>query len=319
MPQFYRNYGKAAQALQIALRAEPEDVSTWLLLGESYVKCGRHMAALKALNKCLDLDPNQWMAFYYIADINVQLGQYEKAIEAYEQVQGLTDGEVGVVAALASAELALGQQMAASGFRERARGAYHRAIAHAGHVLRTGTTHRAWGWKLVGDACFQLATQEQDLPAISESAAVIQPVMEILVADDPDRKGAVDGLGHAVNFLQGTPDLLSTLRAAVHAFAYRAYLCKNDRTADAALYDLATALHTLAMHMREGQSEGRSQLVKGAISAIRLALERDAGDERLWNALGVVCGEAGKQLAQHAFVVSLELYAKVSDTALMGS
>ncbi len=54
----------------------------------------------------------------------------------------------------------------------------------------------------------------------------------------------------------------------------------------------------------------RAQLIKGAISAIRLALERDAGDERLWNALGVVCGEAGKQLALHAFVVSLELLRK---------
>lgn len=251
------------------------------------------------------------MAVYDIADIHVQLGQFDEAIAALEQVSEMTGGkEVGVTAALAGAKLALGRQTSAGGFRERSRRAFHGAISLAGEVLALGQGHRPWAWKLVGDACFELASQEPDMSGANESAEVIRPVAELLVADDIDKRSTVEGLGHASTHLQAPTDLDSTLKFAVYAYAYRAYLCKNDRTADAALYDLATALHALAGRISE--EEVRGKVLKGAVAAIRLALERDAGDERLWNALGVVCASGGEQVAQHAFVVSLELYAKVS-------
>jgi superkiller protein 3 len=248
------------------------------------------------------------MAWYDIGDIHVQLATFDQAIEAYEQVQQIRGGkQVGVTAAMAGAMLALGRQTAAGGFRERSRRAFHSAIKLAGEVLRMGEGHRPWAWKLAGDAAFELGNNEPVLEEAEDSANVLRPVLELLIADDIDRRSSVEGLGHPSNLLQGPVDLTSTLKSAVFAFAYRSYLCKNDRTADAALYDLATALHALA-----GRVKDKTPILKSAISAIRLALERDAGDERLWNALGVICASAGPQVAQHALVVSLELYAKVS-------
>jgi superkiller protein 3 len=79
-----------------------------------------------------------------------------------------------------------------------------------------------------------------------------------------------------------------------------------------ALYDLATALHALSQ--RTADDKERRELVKSAVTTIRLALEKDAGDERLWNALAVLCTDGGEQVAQHAYVISLELYQKVSHT-----
>jgi superkiller protein 3 len=282
-----------------------------LLLGESYVKCGRHIAGLKALQKALELDPANWMAWYDIGEIYVQLATYDKAVEAYEKVQEMTGRkELGVTAAMAVATLALGQQSAAGGFRERSRRAFHSAVSLAAEVLQQGEGHRPWGWKLIGDAAFELANHEPELADAEQSAAVLRPVLELLVADDADRRSTVEGLGLAGNLLQASVDVTFSLKSSVFAYAYRAYLCRNDRTSDSALYDLATALHTLAGRTLEDNE--KKPLMKGAISAIRVALEKDAGDERLWNALGVICGQAGPQLAQHAFVVSLELYAKVS-------
>lgn len=282
------------------------------MLGEAYIKCGRHTAGLKALEHVLELDPKNWMAMYHIADIHSQLGDYGQAIEAYEKILSITgDDQVGVTAAMATAELALGRQAAAGGFRERSRRAFHSALGLAYKVLLAGG-HRAWSWKIVGDAAFELSGLEATVADAEESSTALRPILEHLVADDNDRRSAVDGLGHVANLLQTAVDLTHTPKAAIFAFAYRAHMLKNEpRVADSALYDLATSLHALAIKL-PSQSSEKVACSKGAISAIRLALERDAGDERLWNAMGVICGDAGPQLAQHAFVVSLELYQKVS-------
>jgi superkiller protein 3 len=282
------------------------------MLGEAYVKSGRHTAGLKALEHVLELDPKNWMAMYHIADIHSQLGSYDKAIEAYEHILTITgDDQVGVTAALATAELAQGQQAAAGGFRERSRRAFHAALGLAYKVLQAGG-HRPWAWKLIGDAAFELSAQEAIIADAEESSNALRPILEHLVKDDADRRSTVEGLGHAANLLQSGVDLAHTAKSAIFAYAYRAHLLKNEpRVIDSALYDLATSLHALSLKSAV-ESEEKTACSKAAISAIRLALERGAGDERLWNALGVLCEEGGAQLAQHAFVVSLELYQKVS-------
>lgn len=283
------------------------------MLGDSYVKCGRHNAGIKALQHALKLDSKHWVALYHVADVHAQLGDYDQAIETYEKVLEITgDQEIGVISAMATTELALGRQAAAGGFRERSRRAFQSALHLAHKVLQQRQGHRPWAWKVVGDAAFELAAHEATISDAQATSDVVRPILEHLVDDDADRRSSVQGLGHAANMLQSAVDMTHTFKTAIFAYAYRAHLLKNEtRVADPALYDLASALHALALKS-EVDSDQRVACQKGAIAAIRLALERDAGDERLWNALGVVCGAAGAQMAQHAFVISLELYQKVS-------
>lgn len=282
------------------------------MLGEAYVKCGRHTAGLKALHHALELDPKNWVAMYHVADVHAQLSDYDLAIQTYEKVIEITgDQEIGVISAMATSELALGRQAAAGGFRERSRRAFHSALQLAYKVLQRRDGHRPWSWKIVGDAAFELAGHEATLPDAEETSDLLRPILEHLVEDDEGKRSSVQGLGHAANVLQSAVDLTHTSKTAIFAYAYRTHLLKNEtRVADSALYDLASALHALALKS-EVDSAQKSACQKGAIAAIRMALERDAGDERLWNALGVVCGAAGAQMAQHAFVISLELYQKV--------
>lgn len=280
------------------------------MLGQAYVHSGRHIAGLKALNYVVDLDQGNWMARFYIAETQAQLGAFDLAIEAYEAVTELTEGkeEIGVTSALAEAYLNLGKQSAAGGYRERARRAFHSSIELVAKVLNGG--HRPWAWKMIGDSCFELNSQESNITDSEGSFGVLRPVLEHLVADDQDRRSSVQGLGHVGSLLSSskvTTD--TTLTISIFAYAYRAHLLKQERTSDSALYDLASALQMLAL--KTADQDIKTACVKNAISAVRLALERDPGDERLWNALGVICAGAGAQIAQHAFVVSLELYSKV--------
>ncbi|WVO14451.1 hypothetical protein L204_102085 [Cryptococcus depauperatus] len=306
----YKNFTKAAEAFQIALRADPEDVSMWVMLGESYVKCGRHMAGLKALNYALTLDPGNWRALYDIGQTQCQLGAFSIAIEAYQKILDMTKGEeIGVIAALAEANLSLGRQTGAGGFRERSRRAFHRSIEMAMNVLKVARSHKNWAWKVIGDATYELSVQESNIEEAQDSFGVIQSVLQYLIEDDADRRSSVPGIGHAANLLQDAISTTTSLQTSVFAFAYRAYLLKNEpRMANSALYDYACALHTFANKSVDGEKKKHS--LKTAISVVRTALDRDAGDEKLWNALGVICASVGPQLAQHAFVVSLELYSK---------
>ncbi|RXK41621.1 hypothetical protein M231_01120 [Tremella mesenterica] len=322
----YKKYAEATQAFQIALRAEPSDVSTWILLGTAYLKLGRHMAALKALSHALELDPKAWVAQYNIGETYHQLGAFDKAIEAYQSVLHLKPpSQIGVIASVAQSTLSLGRQASAGGFRQRARNAFHDTVTLAADVLRSKQGHRPWAWKTIGDAAFQLASLETTNKDAQTSATVLKPILKLLVEDDTDRHASVTGLGHASSILEGPPDLTFVIKTSIFVYAYRAWLLSTDlRVSNLAIYDLASALHALAISLpvpssqtispEEEKSEGSTDLrtccLKAAIVIVRKALEHDASDERLWNALGVISSSAGPALAQHAFIISLELYSK---------
>ena len=263
------------------------------------------MAALKAFQQALELSPDNWLCLYYIGDVHSQLASYDLAVETFERVLKLQVDEPGVLAAVAQTSLAMGRAQAAGGFRERSRVAYRVAITSATTVLRTGR-HRPWGWKIIGDASFELASVEASENSDEESAAVLQTALELLVEVDSDRRSTIANI--QANELLQAPRI-QTLKVAIVAYAYRSHLLKNEpRVADSALYDLACALHVLAL----SDVSSKEVATKAAIISLRLALERDAGDERIWNALGVVSASESTQLAQHAFIVALELEPKVS-------
>ena len=61
---------------------------SWLRLGEAYSKAGRFAAALKALERARELDPDDWIASYFIGEVQRQMGLYEEAIKAYTKATG---------------------------------------------------------------------------------------------------------------------------------------------------------------------------------------------------------------------------------------
>lgn len=275
------------------------------------------MAALKTLEKVLELDPGNWMARYDIGDIQYQLGNFATAIESFEDLAKERDDDVGTLGGLAQAHLAQGRMMVDGGFRERARTSFISAIQVAERVLKLDRAWRAWGWKVIGDAAFESGNLAG---AIEEDTAEssLRSAMEWLVQDDDDKRSTVDGLDHPSALLKAGVSVDNFVsRSAVFAFSYRSYLLRDERpnVTMSASYDLATAIHALAQ--RTTDEKERRGLTKSAIRSIRLALEKDAGDERLWNALAVLCIEGGRQVAQHAFVISLELYQKVRSEVIL--
>jgi len=74
--------------LQAALRISEQDIECWLALGEAYLDQGKHMAALKAFQRCVELDGTNDSrvaidALYRIAVTQHALGLHDDAVRAF--------------------------------------------------------------------------------------------------------------------------------------------------------------------------------------------------------------------------------------------
>jgi superkiller protein 3 len=103
------------------------------------------------------------------------------------------------------------------------------------------------------------------------------------------------------------------LKAGVCAYAYRADLLKYDtKIPEIALYDLACALHHLANQFKIGDEALSKSATIAATLNVKKALDIDPTSPTLWNAFGSIAAKESPQLAQHAYIVALELEPKVS-------
>jgi superkiller protein 3 len=287
----------------------------WARLGEAYAKGGKQVASLKALYQALEIAPDMWMCYYHIGNVQQQLGAYGQAISSYERILQHRPQEAGVVLACSEAWLALGKSESTMGLRERAYHSSLHSLERVATIIPSTDLYRRTSWKIFADACLNVVSCVSDEDDLSEALATIQPVLDHLQEVDTGKTATVPDVVDIGALMEsqtfGRRDMLKT---AIAAFAYRADLLKYDtKIAELPLYDLACAAHLLATELIAIDPK-HSQIAacqKAAIIAIRNALDVDASSPTLWNAFGVIAASASAQLAQHAYVISLQLEPKV--------
>jgi superkiller protein 3 len=315
--QSYRKYAAAAQAYQIALRVDSEDASLWMRLGEAYAKAGRQAASIKTLQHALVLEPDNWVCNYHMGEVQRQLGLYNEAITSFQHILDVRPEEVGAAIALAECALELGKSERRAGLMARSQASVSRSIECMGGVLRTSRQYRLVGWRVFAEACLELFHTCREDDDVASSLTLVLPLVEILRTEDEDNRAVVAGVTSPAALVAADPHRQSLLLAAICAYAYRADLLKYDKkVSEPPLYDLATALHIMALHLPEDGThpDQREACIKAATLALKRALDSDPSSPSLWNAFGTVASLGSAQLAQHAFVVSLELEPRVSFT-----
>jgi superkiller protein 3 len=315
--QHYKQYNLAAQAFQVALRAEPEDAAVWTRLGEAYVRSGRHVASLKALYQALEFSPDSWICYYHIGGVQRELGSFALAISAYEKALDMRRDEPGTIIALSEAWLALGKSERQIGLRERAYRSTLHCLKHLTAVLGQ-KPYRHTNWKLFAEACLNISgciTHKEDL---SEAFTAIRPTLEHMSEIDDEKTASVTEVTSVASLLRlnefSRKDLIKT---SIVVYAYRANLLKFDtKLAEVPLYDKACALHLLATVLLETEPESVQiyPCQKAAALAMKQALDIDPSSPTMWNAFAVVSAVASPQLAQHAYVTAIELQPRVSCT-----
>lgn len=311
--QVNKKYAQAAQAFQVALRAEDEDPALWTRLGEAYAKSGKQVAALKALRKALEIDPESWICYYHIATVQHELGLEQQAIDSLQKVLELAPDQPGVIVMLATVRLSLGKQQSHDGFRARARVNLLSAMRTLQPIV-VGKLYRPATWKTLGEICLHLWGTCQSEEDINEAMEAVKPILSWLRDNDTNRTSSIKGVVSLPELMDTTTHEASDiLKSGVCAYSYRADLLKYDpKIPEIALYDLACALHHLANQFTAGEETERKAAIIAGTSNIKKALDIDPTSPTLWNAFGSITANESPQLAQHAYIVALELEPKAS-------
>lgn len=80
-----RQYPECIAAYHRALKLEPQNISGWLYLGEAYNRTGDKIGALKSIDKAYSLDKSDISIVYQLAEANIALDDYDRAIDVIRE------------------------------------------------------------------------------------------------------------------------------------------------------------------------------------------------------------------------------------------
>ncbi|KAK7056865.1 Superkiller protein 3 [Paramarasmius palmivorus] len=307
LPQTHRNYVPAISALQIALRAEPEDHVMWLRLGEAYYRSGKQTAALKALGRARELNEEDWMCRYYIAEVYRQMGQYQQAIAQLQAILSSQDTELCVLVSLAQTYLDLGSEELRDGYIARAEESLGLSIRTSFTAISVSTGFRAILWKIIADAFYFLGSSAtlHDERTVS---GLVSEAIQILGGNVSSR---LTGIVSSASTSSSEEPLtgIKLLELAILGYDHRITLGSSENIAvGSAWFDLAVALRSLAGKSVPGakRDSAEAQAIKCFTEAIRACPLVD----KYWVALGDANFLSQPKTAQHAYVRALEIDSK---------
>ncbi|KAM3417777.1 hypothetical protein BST61_g6006 [Cercospora zeina] len=316
-----QEYQQAIVSFLAALRISPDDYQSYVGLGESYHNSGRYNSALRTFTYALDphdglklkVNGETWFARYMLANVHRELGEFDEAESGLQNVLKERSSEFGVL-------MSLLQCYTEHAWRCIETGLFGQAVRCAISAIETAmkvgkhSPHAFNMWKSVGDACSIFSwvrNSISDFPSAEVqdllNTSAEQSMYEILADVDQVSLGSLD--------TDGTNDSVSlpeSLVAAILAYKRAVSAASHDVHAQAvAWYNLGWAEQRA--HASSMEKAGKRYL-NTAVRCFKRAIELEAGNPELWNALGVVTTTLNPKVAQHSFVRSLhlnELNAKV--------
>jgi tetratricopeptide (TPR) repeat protein len=81
-----RRFEQAKDDYLKAIAVNPDNLHlgpTWEQLGKVHGELGQWDKALEAFSSALKLEPNEWRHYYWLGDAHAQLGQWEKAARVF--------------------------------------------------------------------------------------------------------------------------------------------------------------------------------------------------------------------------------------------
>ncbi|KAG1745363.1 superkiller protein 3 [Suillus paluster] len=285
----------------LTLRADVDDQLSWLRLGEAYSKAGRHVAALRALGRAHELQPDDWMCTYFIGEVQRQAGRLTEALASFQSILDIRPTEAGVLLSVAQTHLDLARHERFIGFVARAEQSFVSCINVMLAAIQESPGYRGVAWKIAADALFDLSAITVFVDESNVRAAVT--VVRELIQDQSSAR-----LAGLFKFTSLSPDDpitgLNALEAAVAAYDYRITVGSPDAAAlPSSLYDLAVALHAWILKQPPDTTQRASE---AANSFLIQALQKEPGNARFWIALGDIHFTHKPKLSQHAYIKALE-------------
>ncbi|KAF8442581.1 hypothetical protein BGX38DRAFT_1096186 [Terfezia claveryi] len=302
-----QNHAKAVVAFQSALRSTPTDLHSWFGLGEAYANSGKYNAALKSFQRAAELDDENWLVKYMIANVHRELGEFTEACSGYREVLEKQPEEFGVLMALAETLLAMAHNHVENGYYGQAADALLESLKTSKEVvtLRAETLNI---WKNVGDACLlfswiQSLCSQLPLDLVKGMISLDIDKMHLNIMSEYDRVDStiLDSL------TDGDAHLQSCLYLGILSYKRALYVSADDRYAHSVAWFNLGCAEFRAYNCGISQKEAHHS---SAIRCFKRAIKVEPGNHDFWNALGVVTADRNPRASQHALVRSLYINGK---------
>jgi superkiller protein 3 len=319
-----QEYQQAIVSFLSALRISPNDYQSFIGLGESYHNSGRYNSALRTFNHALapgddiemKVSGETWFAQYMLANVHRELGDFDEAITRLQAVLQERPAEFGVQMSLLQTFVERSTRNFEMGVFGQAVQSAIDAIEIAGTIVQDNAS--AFNlWKATGDACAVFSVIQSGNTRFPKQA--VSALLDVDTDEETYRHlEDIDGVSKQSfnGSLDDSAPLTSTIpvsqAAAILCYKRAIHCSSNDIHAQAvAWYNLGWAEQRA--HACSTIKAGKRYL-RAAVRCFKRAIELEAGNAELWNALGIVTTTLNPKVAQHAFVRSLhlnELNAKV--------
>jgi len=304
--QHYKDYPEAIKSFQIALRVDPDDQPLWVRLGEAYNKAGRHVAALKALTHALDINPDDWICSYTIAEVKHSMCLFEESINILEDIRVTRPDEAGISALLAQAHLDQGRSEVSDGFQTRAERSFIMAVNVSLDMIKRNPGFRTIAWKVVSDATLELSNfhvfnDTEELRKVLQAIPFIAPhdvgddIAKIIPA--PVFHNPADVTAIQVNAV------------AIYSCLSQVALYSSTQTSSSSVwYDLSVAIQFWAAKVRPASTSSNVQ--ERVVEYLKKALQLHPAQDFYWIALGNAYFIGHAKAAQHAYIKALDIDSK---------
>ncbi|EEB08643.1 ski complex TPR repeat subunit Ski3 [Schizosaccharomyces japonicus yFS275] len=291
-----KNYENAISHFQSALRINARDAHCWSGLGEAYSRSGRYAAALKAFHRAELLNPEDWYTTYMVANIQMDIGEYDEALTLYEDILLNRKNELCVLVSKSKTLVKLANS-------EYSKGYYARAIQHAEEVIGTCaaifTINNSYvsPWKSLGDAIQMYANVQKHMHEFP-----LDKVRAIMTDGKMLKMANSNNVSSLNDFhLDGaTVDAALITKCVIVCYNMCLALTAKDAIMlPAAWYNLSVAFFELS------KLEG-VEYMKVAISCVKQSIKLESKNGDFWSFLGILLAKTGAYRAsQHCFIRSL--------------
>lgn len=282
----HQDDAKAVEWYQNAIRLDPNDVESWVGLGESYQACGRLEAASKVFKKALELDPNHWIAKYLLGVSQSSIFDFDSSIEIFEELLEIKPDEKCVIAALYEAYLNYSTQSLKGGFFGKAIGLALKAVEYIKKGDRTSLNF----WKAVGGVIQNFLIIESKIDQFPhELLDLFKTTIEV---DD----NLINELKNSEKFIE----LISLYLIYAHKCALA--LNKPSRPLNSLCwYNLGIAQLTAYLKVKNTTYRDDS------IESFKKSIKLQSNYAPPWIGLGIASSNVNPRIAQHCFIKATAL------------
>lgn len=296
---------------QSALRVDPEDIESWVGLGQAYYACGRIEASLKVFDRALELDSEHLYCRYLKAQSLAALGEYHVSIQILENVTALAPTEEMYQVALAGALVSYALDLYSQGLLKKAMSVADEIIK----VLRYATTElqchaqNVWLALMKTLKLYVLVASEVDklpiesLVSICESAKISYSTNELNDLDEVSLETLLSGTDDS-NMSIACKFLILSSKFAVSTADFD----NLSRTVRSSLwYNIGSAETTAYNVLKE------TKYRDAAITSYKKSIHYQSNTPDSWIGLGLATMNVNYRVAQHCFIKASALAPKEMD------